>query len=138
MSSPRSAPPKSPGPKSTAQRTAREALNRAAKAAQRPRPDAPPKQNAKRVSAEAKQIAGAIQRGIADGQLDVLSADALQALIAAACKLYTARREGGEEFAPVPKNAISATDVMVTASGLLRAADLAAFELGMWQGWTGR
>jgi hypothetical protein len=26
----------------------------------------------------------------------------------------------------------------VTASGLLRAADLAAFELGMWQGWTGR
>jgi hypothetical protein len=27
---------------------------------------------------------------------------------------------------------------MVTASGLLRAADLAAFELGLWQGWTGR
>jgi hypothetical protein len=27
---------------------------------------------------------------------------------------------------------------MVTASGLLRAADLAVFELGMWQSWTGR
>jgi hypothetical protein len=38
----------------------------------------------------------------------------------------------------VGKNALSATDVMVTASGLLRAADLAAFELGMWQGCTGR
>jgi hypothetical protein len=133
--------PKTPGPKSTAQRTAREALTRAAKAAQRPRPDAPqkqPKQNAKRATAEATQIAATIQRGIAEGQLDILSADALQALIAAACKLYTARREGGEDFAPVPRNAISATDVMVTASGLLRAADLAAFELGMWQGWTGR
>jgi len=133
--------PKTPGPKSTAQRTAREALTRAAKAAQRPRSDAPQKsakQNAKRATAEATQVAAAIQRGIADGQLDVLSAEALQALIAAACKLYTARREGGEDFAPVPKNAISATDVMVTASGLLRAADLAAFELGMWQGWTGR
>ncbi|MDE2284843.1 MAG: hypothetical protein KGK33_09540 [Hyphomicrobiales bacterium] len=133
--------PKTPGPKSTAQSAARAAINRAAKAAQRPRPDAqqrPPKQNAKRATAEARQVAAAIQRGIADNQLDVLSADALQALIAAACKLYTARREGGEDFAPVPQNAISATEVMVTASGLLRAADLAAFELGMWQGWTGR
>jgi hypothetical protein len=27
---------------------------------------------------------------------------------------------------------------MVTASGLLRAANLAVFELGMWQSWTGR
>ena len=28
--------------------------------------------------------------------------------------------------------------VMLTASGLLRAANLAVFELGMWQSWTGR
>jgi hypothetical protein len=27
---------------------------------------------------------------------------------------------------------------MVTASGLLKAANLAVFELGMWQSWTGR
>jgi hypothetical protein len=26
----------------------------------------------------------------------------------------------------------------LTASGLLRAANLAVFELGMWQSWTGR
>jgi hypothetical protein len=138
MSSPRSSAPKSAAPKSSPKRTAQDALNRAAKAASRPRPQEPPRQNAKRASLEAKQVAAAIERGIAEGQLDVLSADALQALLAAACRLYTARREGGEEFAPVPKNSISATDVMVTASGLLRAADLAAFELGMWQGWTGR
>ncbi len=58
--------------------------------------------------------------------------------MAASCRLYTARREAGEQFTPVARNSLSATDVMVTASGLLRAADLAAFELGMWQGWTGR
>ena len=46
--------------------------------------------------------------------------------------------ENVEQFMPVAKKALTATDVMVTASGLLRAADLAAFELGMWQGWTGR
>jgi len=65
-------------------------------------------------------------------------ADALQKLIAAACRVYSARTEAGEQFTPVPRNSISATDVMLTASGLLRAADLAVFELGMWQSWTGR
>jgi hypothetical protein len=30
------------------------------------------------------------------------------------------------------------TAVMSTASGILRAANLAVFELGMWQSWTGR
>ena len=89
-------------------------------------------------SADAKQVAATLDRILADGNLDVISAEALQALIASACRLYRARREAGEEFAPVPKNSISATDVMVTASALLKATDLAVFELGMWQNWTGR
>jgi 4-hydroxy-L-threonine phosphate dehydrogenase PdxA len=128
---------------SSPRRAAKDALGRAAEAARGSRPAQPPaKPNAKAANAtntaEAKRLAAAIERGIADGRLDVLSADALQAVIAAACRLYTARREAGEQFMPVAKNSLSATDVMVTASGLLRAADLAAFELGMWQGWTGR
>jgi hypothetical protein len=130
--------PKSAGPRSSSRRTAQEALSRAVKAAGRPRADEPPRQSAKRASAEAQQVAAAIQRGIAEGQLDVLTTEALQGLIAAACRLYTARREAGEDFTPVGRNSLSATDVMIAASGLLRAADLAAFELGMWQGWTGR
>ncbi len=89
-------------------------------------------------SAEATRLAAALERSIVDDKLDTVSAEALQKLIAAACRVYTARREAGEQFAPVPKNSISATDIMVTASGLLRSADLAVFELGMWQNWTGR
>jgi hypothetical protein len=89
-------------------------------------------------SADAKRLAVALERSIADGKLDLVTADALQALIAAACRVYSARTEAGEQFTPVPKHSISATDVMLTASGLLRAADLAVFELGMWQSWTGR
>ncbi len=84
------------------------------------------------------RLAAVLERGIVDGKLDMVSAEALQKLIAAACRVYTARTEAGEQFTPVPKNSISATDVMVTASGLLKAADLAVFELGMWQSWTGR
>jgi len=90
------------------------------------------------VSADAKRLAAVLERSIVDGKLDMVTAEALQKLIAAACRLYTARTEAGEQFTPVPRNSISATDVMITASGLLRAADLAVFELGMWQSWTGR
>jgi hypothetical protein len=89
-------------------------------------------------SADAMRVAAVLERGIVDGKLDVVTAEALQKLIAAACRVYTARLEAGEQFMPIPKNSISATDVMVTASGLLKAADLAVFELGMWQSWTGR
>jgi hypothetical protein len=89
-------------------------------------------------SADAKKLAATLERSIVDGKLDMVTAEALQKLIAAACRVYTARAESGEQFMPIPKNSISATDVMVTASGLLKAADLAVFELGMWQSWTGR
>jgi hypothetical protein len=99
---------------------------------------APAKPTGNGASADAKRLAATLERSIADGKLDLVTADALQALIAAACRVYSARTEAGEQFTPVPKHSISATDVMLTASGLLRAADLAVFELGMWQSWTGR
>jgi hypothetical protein len=89
-------------------------------------------------SAEAMGLAATLDRCIVDGKLDVLTAEALQKLIAAACRVYAARVEAGEQFTPISRNSIAATDVMVTASGMLRAVDLAVFELGMWQSWTGR
>ena len=124
---------------SSPRRATKDALERAAKAARGSRPAVPAaKASAKIAVAECKRVTAALERNVADGKLDTLPAETLQALIAAACRLYAARREAGEEFTPVARNALAATDVMVTASGLLRAADLAAFELGMWQGWTGR
>jgi hypothetical protein len=124
---------------SSPRRATKDALQRAATAARASRPTEPPaKPNAKSATAEATRLAAAFERGIADDRLNVVTAEALQAVMAAACRLYTARREAGEQFMPVARNSISATDVMVTASGLLRAADVAVFELGMWQGWTGR
>ena len=89
-------------------------------------------------SADAIRAAAVIERSIVEGKLDMVSAEALQKLLAAACRLYTTRVDAGEQLAAVAKNSISATDVMVTASGLLKAVDLAVFELGMWQSWTGR
>ena len=63
----------------------------------------------------------------------------IQALMAAVCKTYAAQVEAGEQVLPLPqRGGATATEVMVTASGLLKAANLAVFELGMWQSWTGR
>jgi hypothetical protein len=129
-------------PKRAAKTVARTAAKPAAKPARRAAPIRPTVKPvvavANGASAEAKRLAAVLERGIVDGKLDVVTAEALQKLIAAACRVYTARAEAGEQFMPIPKNSISATDVMVTASGLLKAADLAVFELGMWQSWTGR
>jgi hypothetical protein len=90
-------------------------------------------------SADAKRLAAEIEQALAGGQRDVLSTDALQALMAAVCKSYAAQVEAGVDLLPLPqRGGATATDVMVTASGLLKAANLAVFELGMWQSWTGR
>ena len=90
-------------------------------------------------SAQAKRLAAELERALAGGRRDALSTEALQALMAAACKTYAAQVEAGEQVLPLPeRGGATATEVMITASGLLKAANLAVFELGMWQSWTGR
>jgi hypothetical protein len=90
-------------------------------------------------SAEAKQLAATIERDLRNGRLDTLTPDAFQALMAALCKSYGTQREAGADFLPVAdRTSVSPTEIMSTTSGLLKAANLAVFELGMWQSWTGR
>jgi hypothetical protein len=90
-------------------------------------------------SAQAKRLADELERALANGRRDLLSTEALQALMAAVCKTYAAQIEAGEQVLPLAeRGGATATDVMITASGLLKAANLAVFELGMWQSWTGR
>jgi hypothetical protein len=138
-------------PKSAAAKTARRPQVRTAGKRAPAQPAAkrrPSQQAAKSVSkpensgagsAEATRLAAQIEHALASGRRDVLSTRALQALMAAVCKTYAARVDAGEELLPLPeRGGASATDVMITASGLLKAANLAVFELGMWQSWTGR
>jgi hypothetical protein len=90
-------------------------------------------------SAAALKLAADIDRALGRGQSDLLSDDALQALMAVVCRSYSAQVEAGRSFPPLAERSlVTSTDVMVTASGLLKSANLAVFELGMWQSWTGR
>lgn len=65
---------------------------------------------------------------------DGLSLEQLQALFAEVVRAYAHLRESDKELAPFPGNSdVSATEVAIAATGILEAADMAAFELGMWQ-----
>ena len=108
-------------------------------AATRPPPRAANGAAAQDTSDAATRLARDIDRALNEGRTDLLSEEALQALMAAVCRSYSARIEAGGNFPPLAnRSRVTSTDVMVTASGLLKAANLAVFELGMWQSWTGR
>ena len=120
----RAAPPRAPKPKAAATQDCRgEARRRRQHRAFRPtRSGSPPRSS----SAFAKSD-------------DAISADAMQTLMGALCRVYAAQVENGAKYTPIAEGqVVSPTGVMVTASGLLRAANLAVFELGMWQSWTGQ
>ena len=90
-------------------------------------------------SADATQLAARIERDLRDGKLDTISPQAFQALMAALCKSYGTQLEAGADFLPVAdRQSVSPTEIMTTTSALLKAANLAVFERGMWQSWTGR
>jgi hypothetical protein len=98
-----------------------------------------PQASADGVSGEAQRLAALLDQALERGELETISREALQALLAALCKNYSARVEAGEDFLPLSQRGrCTPTDVMVTASKLLRSANLQVFELGMWQSWTGR
>lgn len=90
------------------------------------------------LSADAIKLAAEIEQAFKKSD-DAISEEAMQTLMGTLCRIYSAQVENGAKYTPIAEGQIvSPTGVMVTASGLLRAANLAVFELGMWQSWTGR
>jgi hypothetical protein len=95
------------------------------------------------IGGEADVLAAAsrvLLSAVAEDRLDRIPSDAVQQLLAAVVRAYSGKVQAGEPLLPFDPASLplSPTDVMITASGLLRAADLQVFELGMWQSYTGR
>jgi hypothetical protein len=127
-------------PKSAAKPVVKSAAKPAPKPAAKPatKPATKPAANGT-TSAEATALAAKIERDLRDGHSDTLTPQAFQALMAALCKSYGTQLEAGAQFLPLAnQTSASPTEVMTTTSALLKAANLAVFELGMWQSWTGR
>jgi hypothetical protein len=70
---------------------------------------------------------------------DALADADIQALLGAAVRLYAQRAAMRDEplAAFVAQEAgVTATDAMLATTAILKAVNVATFELGMWQAWT--
>ena len=67
------------------------------------------------------------------GEPDAISDKELQQVLTAAVKVYAAKVERrGHDVAPFPRGTVTATETVVTACGLIRAADLNMFDVAIW------
>ena len=104
-------------PASTKPRTVKRAVKRAAKTA---------KPVAAGFCAHARE---ALKRGTPDSITD----KALQQVLTAAVKIYAAKVERrGHDVAPFTPGTVTATETVVTACGMIRAADLNMFDVAIW------
>jgi len=101
----------------------RKSGKRAAKLAQKPaRPAAP--------AADFRALA---RNALKRGNPDAISDKMLQQVLTAAMKVYAAKVERrGHDVAPFAHGTVTATETVVTACGLIRAADLNMFDVAMW------
>ena len=67
------------------------------------------------------------------GEPDAVSDKKLQQVLTAAVKLYAAKVERrGHDVAPFPADAVTATETVVAACGMIRAAGLNMFDVAIW------
>jgi len=76
----------------------------------------------------ASLAAAALERGEPDAIPDEL----LRQTLAAAVKVYAAKAEQRGELAPFKDGAVTATETVVAACALIRAAYLNLFDVAMW------
>jgi hypothetical protein len=101
---------------------------RKARAIKRTRRPAP-----KPVRRTAPDFCAAAREALKRGEPDAISDEALQQVLTAAVKIYAAKVERrGHDVAPFAPGTVTATETVVTACGLIRAADLNMFDVAIW------
>ena len=73
---------------------------------------------------------------VADGAVQHVPDAAIQALLVAAVRLYSAKRETGVRLEAFERDRVTATEADITAVGLTEAVNLELFELALWNGWS--
>lgn len=95
-----------------------------------------PTEDAGRLTEDAARILAETDRLLKTGGVADVPDAAVQDLLLAAVRLFSAKRDLGERIPAFPKNAVTATDVAVTAVALTEAVNLELFELALWNGWS--
>jgi hypothetical protein len=88
---------------------------------------------AKSVVTKPTDFCTAARAALKRGEPDAISDKTLQQVLSAAVKVYAAKVERrGHDVAPFPQHAVTATETVVTACGMIRAADLNMFDVAIW------
>jgi hypothetical protein len=89
----------------------------------------PPASRGRATNAFCARAREALRRGAPDA----ISDRELQQVLTAATKIYAAKVERrGHDVAPFPPGTVTATETVVTACGMIRAADLNMFDVAIW------
>jgi hypothetical protein len=84
-------------------------------------------------SATAADFCARAREALKRGTPDTITDKALQQVLTAAVKIYAAKVERrGHDVAPFMPGAVTATETVVTACGMIRAADLNMFDVAIW------
>jgi hypothetical protein len=94
---------------------------------------AKPRRRPARVIVPLADFCAAARDALKRGQPDAISDRALQQVLTAAVKVYAAKVERrGHDVPPFAQGTVTATESVVTACGLIRAADLNMFDVAIW------
>jgi hypothetical protein len=94
---------------------------------------AKPRRKTARNGAPVADFCAAARAALKRGEPDAISDKALQRVLTAAVKVYAAKVERrGHDVAPFAQGTVTATETVVTACGLIRAADLNMFDVAIW------
>jgi hypothetical protein len=86
----------------------------------------------KRAPAKRGDFAALAKDALARREPDAISDALLQRTLAAALKLYAAKAERRGDVKPFRDGDVTATEAVVAACALIRAADLNLFDVAMW------
>jgi hypothetical protein len=86
---------------------------------------------------DATRVLGRVRQVLQDGTIEAVSDTAVQELLLAAVRLYSAKRDAGTRLAAFPgPEEVTATDVAITCVGMTKVVNLELFELALWAGWS--
>lgn len=136
---------RSPSKRSVARKPKRGA-SKAKRVAPKPARAKVPRAKAPRASATAGKMIGdkmtgdpgaafcqAVEAALKRGEPQAIGDDTLRRVLTAAVRVYAAKvEEAGYEIAPFRENTITATETVVAACAMIRAADLNLFDVAMW------
>jgi hypothetical protein len=107
----------------------RKAAKRTAKPGRKPLRKAAPR----RAKTNDTDFCAAARDALKRGEPDTISDKTLQQVLTAAVRVYAAKVEKrGHDVEPFPRGTVTATETVVTACGLIRAADLNMFDVAIW------